>query len=135
MYINFEKEVFCEAAKECMTRLGISRKELATLLGVHVKTIGLYLNKNTNDVPKISQIIVLHQYLQTSLSNLLLGRGPKFIDPKTSKYLDDLMNLYSNPKEPAYFMINVLLMELDYSVVEQIGEHVEIFIKHNYQKK
>lgn len=118
-----------------MDRLGITRKELASQLGVHKKTMDLYLNENTNDIPKISQIIVLHQLLQTSLSNLLLGRGPKFIDPNTSEYLDKLMKLYSDPEKPAYFMINVLLQEADYSMVEQIGEHIEILLKHNHPNK
>lgn len=133
MYAKFDKKIFCHAVKECMNRLGITRKEIAKELNVHIKTVGLYLNENSTETPKINQVITLHQLLQTSLTNLLLGRGPKFIDPKSSKFLDDLTRHYSDPNKPAYFLINVLLQSLEYSEVEQIAGHIELYIKHNQQ--
>lgn len=132
MYTKFDKKIFCHAVKECMNRLGVTRKEIAKELNIHIKTVGLYLNENANETPKINQVITLHQLLQTSLTNLLMGRGPKFIDPKSSRRLDDMTRYYADPNKPAYFLINVLLQSLDYATVEQIAGHIELYIKHNH---
>jgi len=128
-YNSFDKEKFCIAVEDCMSRLGIARKDLSDSLGLSSKTVGYYLDKSRNEIPKIPQLIGMQQLLETSITNLLFGVGPKHLDKQTAYKLNRIIELFSDPSKPAYFVLFSIISELEYRDVVMLKKHLELFIE------
>lgn len=127
---TFRKEVFVRISMERMGTLGIKPQDMADDLNVSLKTLGYYLDITRPELPKLSKFVEWFQYLNTSPGRVLLGMGPKHIDPESAVTLYKITELIANPSKPAYRAILNVLQELDYSDVEHISEHLELYVQH-----
>lgn len=128
-YSSFDKEKFCLAVEDCLIRLGIGRKDLSDSLGLSSKTVGYYLDKSRNEMPKIHQLIQMQEFLETSITNLLFGIGPKHLDKQTASKIYKVMELFSDHQRPAYFVLFSIISELEYKDVVMLKKHLELFIE------
>jgi len=127
--IDFDRNIFIETVETCVERTGISHEDLADLIGIHPKTLAKYLKKGDGPNPTLPVFVRLFQILNTSPSNLLISKGPKYINPKAMHDLFLSMEQYSNITKPAYFVIKKVLSLMEYEDIEMTKDLLYAYAK------
>lgn len=126
---EFDKETFVSVSMECIERQGIDPAKMAKDLGVSKKTLGYYLDVERSELPKLPLFVLWFQYLGSSPSKLLIGRGPNNIDAYSAMKVYELLDEMTASDKPAYLSILRILKRMRYQEVEQLRRHLQLYMK------
>ena len=120
--IEFDNAIFTKAVNDSLKRQGLQRTTIINETGYSKQKLYRHLKVDRPEQPNAGDLLKLAAVLNTSLSNLCMGKGIKYLSPEQRDDYYRFSELLGEDHKEAYGIVMRQLLKMPYIAVERLAD-------------